>query len=186
MRASIVKYLFWEELYNVRQTAIIVGISEDYVRKVIKGERAKSCEPSYEEVTEGMIRRKETIDKIMGLNGAYFVDGTQKYNYISLLSYLGYTNDELKTIFPLDNSTFMSVAANRSKQAWRNFDSTLLNISPEDYNFTFIESAVDDDGDGTVDDKKGAKDQEKMEWKRNNRKEQKILSRNCKLSKNRI
>ena len=185
MRASAIKYLFWEELYSVRQTAIITGTSEDYVRKVVKGERAKGCAVSIEEITENMIRRKEVIDKAVSLNGAYFIDGTQKYNYISLLSYLGYTNDELKVIFPLDNSTFMSVAANRSGQAWRQFDSTLIGISEEDYHFTFMET---DKGEVVltqqeIEDKRA---QELAEWKRTNRKAQKLESRNCKISKIRV
>lgn len=184
MRAAAIKYLYWGELYNVRQTAIITGASEDYVRKVIKEERARGCAASYEDVTEDMLRRKETIDRVMGLRGAYFIEGTQKYNYVSLLAYLGYSYDELRAIFPLDNSTFMSVAARRSAQAWRQFDSTMIGIPTEDYSFTFLEEITK--AEVKLMESPDTKAKEMAEWKRNQRREQKILSRNCKISKNRI
>lgn len=182
MRAAAIKYLYWEELYNVRQTSIITGASEDYVRKVIKGERAKGCEPSYEDIGDAMLERKEVIDKVMSLRGAYFVDGTQKYNYISLLAYLGYNDEELRAIFPLDNNTFMSVAAHRSGQAWREFDSTLIGISDEDYRKTFIDEPImSESAKAVIEEDK--REKEMAEWRRQQRKEQKMATRRDRLPK---
>lgn len=185
MRAAAIKYLYWEELYNVRQTSIITGASEDYVRKVIKGERAKGCVASYEDINDDMLERKQVIDKVMGLKGAYFVDETQKYNYVSLLAYLGYSDEELKVIFPLDNDTFMRVAAHRSGQAWRDFDSTLIGITAEDYRKTFIDEPTTSEA-AKVKIEENKREQELAEWRRQQRREQKIASRNCKISKIRV
>jgi hypothetical protein len=182
MRAAAIKYLYWDELYNVRQTAIITGASEDYVRKVIKGERAKGCAASFEDINDSMLARKQVIDKVMSLKGAFFVDGTQKYNYISLLAYLGYNDEELRAIFPLDNNTFMSVAAHRSGQAWREFDSTLIGITEEDYRKTFIdEPEISAAAKAVIEEDK--REKEMAEWRRKQRKEQKMATRKEQISR---
>ena len=141
MKASIVKY-FFSAGYTMRQTAIISEVSEDYVRKIMSGKRAQSIEANDASVTEGMRRRARTIDYVMSLKGADFVEGSQRYNYISLLSYMGFALDELRIIFPLDRASFLGVAALRSGEAWKNFDSTLIGLPQEEYNFTFIDKVV--------------------------------------------
>lgn len=137
MKAEIVKY-FFNAGYSIRQTAIISEVSEDYVRKILGGKRAQSIEASDAQVTEGMRRRARVIDYVMSLKGADFVDGTQKYNYISLLSYMGFTVGELRLIYPTDRHAFIGVAALRSGEAWKSLDSTILGIPQEDYDFTFV------------------------------------------------
>ena len=92
MKASIVKY-FFSAGYTMRQTAIISEVSEDYVRKIMSGKRAQSIEANDASVTEGMRRRARTIDYVMSLKGAAFVEGSQRYNYISLLCFIGFTFD---------------------------------------------------------------------------------------------
>lgn len=174
-RASIVKYLYWEELYSIRECAIISGLTEDYIRKLIKEVRAADSEISYEGITEEMLKRKEVIDRVTSLRGAYFIQGSQKYNYISLLSYLGYTVDELKLIFPTDKSTFIAIAALRSKKAWREFDSTIIGVEKDDFSSTFLEKIDVRKEKEKIE--KERKDDELMAWKRNNRREMKINNR---------
>lgn len=141
MKASIVKY-FFNSGYTIRQTAIISEVSEDYVRKIMSGKRAQSIDSSDEHVTEGMRRRARVIDYVMSLKGADFVEGSQRYNYISLLSYMGYTLDELRIIFPYDRHSFLGVAALRSGEAWKNFDATIIGLPQEDYLFTFVDKVA--------------------------------------------
>ena len=138
MLASIVKY-FYGEGYSIRQTAIISEVSEDYVRKIIAGKRAKEIPASKEGVTDGMLRRKRTIDYIMTLRGYQFIEGTNKYSYISLLSYMGFTIDEIQLLFPLDKRSFIGVAVFRSGSAWKNFESARIGLDQRDYDFTFIQ-----------------------------------------------
>jgi hypothetical protein len=138
MKAGVVKY-FFNAGYTLRQTAIISEVTEDYVRKIMSGKRAQSIEATDTAVTEGMRRRARVIDYVMSLKGADFVEGSQRYNYISLLSYMGYTLEELRLIFPLDRQSFIGVAALRSGEAWKNFDATLIGLPQEDYLFTFVE-----------------------------------------------
>ena len=141
MKASIVKY-FFNAGYTIRQTAIISEVSEDYVRKIMGGKRAQSIEASDAGVTEGMRRRARVIDYVMSLKGGDFVEGSQRYNYISLLSYMGYTLDELRIIFPTDRASFLGVAALRSGEAWKNFDAMVIGLPQEDYLFTFVEKVA--------------------------------------------
>ena len=141
MKASIVKY-FFNAGYNIRQTAIISEVSEDYVRKIMGGKRAQSIEASDASVTEGMRRRARIIDYVVSLKGADFVEGSQRYNYVSLLSYMGYTLDELRVIFPLDRASFLGIAALRSGEAWKNFDATIIGLPQADYLFTFVEKVA--------------------------------------------
>lgn len=141
MKAEIVKY-FFSLGYTIRQTAIISEVSEDYVRKILSGKRAQSIQPNAELVTEGMRKRAKVIDYVMSLKGADFIEGTQKYNYISLLSYMGFTVGELKLIYPLDRASFVSIAALRSGEAWKGFDATAIGLSQEDYNFTFVDKVA--------------------------------------------
>lgn len=138
MKASIIKH-FFKLGYTLRQTSIIGEVTEDYARKIIGGKRAQSIEASSSEVTEGMRRRARTIDYVMSLRGLDGVSGPQKFNYISLLSYMGYTLDELRLLFPNDRPAFVGIAALRSGEAWRSFESELIGLPQEDYNFTFIE-----------------------------------------------
>lgn len=123
----------------MRQTAIISELSEDYVRKLIYEQRSNKAEPSLEGMTSGMLRRKKVIDEIMSLRGGMFVERDQKYCYISLLAYMGFTIDEIKELYPLDNASFISVSVYRSGGAWKNFDSSILGINPDDYRYTFVE-----------------------------------------------
>lgn len=139
MKASIAKALYWDLGYSVRQTAIISELSEDYVRKLIHEQRSVSKEPDLSSMTEGMKRRQKTIDTIMSLRGAYFVENDQKFCYISLLSYMGFTREEIGAIFPLDNTTFLGVATYRSSGAWKRFDSTIIGVLQSDYSYTFLE-----------------------------------------------
>lgn len=106
------------------------------------GKRAQSIEASDVSVTEGMRRRVRVIDYVMSLRGADFVEGSQRYNYVSLLSYMGYTLDELRIIFPLDKASFLGVAALRSGEAWKGFNATIIGLPQEDYLFTFVEKVA--------------------------------------------
>ena len=177
MKIAIVKYLYWVECYTIRQVAIIAGCSEDYVRKIVRGDRGKEIAANYEGMTENMVERKQVIDRVMSLRGAYIVDAAQKYNYISLLAYMGFGVDEIRTIYPTDKNSFIGVAALRSGQAWRNFDSNEIGIDEEMFRNTFIEPKEEQVAEK---EKEQAAQQELAEWKRKQRRERKIASKNCK------
>lgn len=178
MKIAIIKYLYWEENYTVRQTSIIVGCSEDYVRKIVREDRGKDIAANYEGITESMVERKQVIDKVMSLRGTYFITGTQKYNYISLLAYMGYDPEEIRTIFPTDKTSFLGVAALRSGKAWQGFDSSIIGIEPEQFAATFLYNKEELKTAEKVEE--DTKALEMAEWKRKNRREKKLASKNCK------
>lgn len=181
-RAAIAKYLYEVENYTIRQTAIISEFSEDYIRKLIAHQRSKDVGPSFEGITDGMLRRKNTIDKVMSLQGCYFVMADQKYCYISLLSYMGFALDELQMLFPTDNRTFLRVAALRSAGAWKRLDSAVLGIAPEDFSYTFLEH----DSSWEPQSKEAEKENEDyLKWRQEQRKAQKLLNKSKIQRKNR-
>jgi hypothetical protein len=132
MIANIVKAM-WDEYYTVRQCSLIAGCSYDYALKLVKGERGHRVVASVEDMTDTQLERKKILDILLSLRGYMFVDKTQKYAYIALLGYLGFTDTQIAMLYPHDRIHFIRQATHYSDKAWQDFDSTAIGMPREEY-----------------------------------------------------
>ena len=117
--------------YSRRYCALITGVSETYVRKVL-GEVEDFDVETHQPSLECVLRRR-VLDHIIEGAGYAYIPKNEKYAYVSLLGYLGFDYKKLRELFPEDQPQFLYMALHRSNKAWRDFDSTVIGIDQEDY-----------------------------------------------------
>ena len=101
--------------YSPRHCALIAGVSDSYARRIINTVEEVNLEGYTPDID--CILRRRILDHIIGAVGYVFVPNSEKYAYVSLLGYLGYTYQELHNIFPEDQGQFIYMALHRSDKA---------------------------------------------------------------------
>lgn len=119
--------------YSPRHCSIIAGVSDSYARRIINAVEEFDVD-GYSPDINCVLRRK-ILDHIVDSAGYVFIPNSEKYSYISLLGYLGFTHGELKALFPEDKGQFIYMALHRSDKAWRNLRSDFMGVDQEDYDF---------------------------------------------------
>lgn len=119
------------EGYNVRQCALIAGVSDSYARRIINNVDEVDLTNYYPPLE--CIMRRRVLDHIIESAGVAFIPNSEKYAYVSLLGYLGFTHKELKLLFPEDQPQFIYMALHRSDKAWRNLNADIIGVDQEDY-----------------------------------------------------
>ncbi len=132
---SVAKYLYTENYYSIRECALVVGKSESYVRKILRGERGGVYKPSLDKIDADSIARLETLNFIMSLENCEKVGPNMRYQYISLLAHLGYDYMQISSLFAGNQRWFIWRAMNRSNKAWKDLKTEALKLSQEKYNF---------------------------------------------------
>lgn len=100
MVANIIRWLRYEEYYSPRAIALIVGCSYDTVLKTLRGEVYPKVLPSFEGLTDEMLERKYTVDKLYNLELVYEIQDMEQLGYYAtLLRYLGYSKEHLRILF---------------------------------------------------------------------------------------
>lgn len=132
---SVVKFLYTYYYYSMRECALVVGKSESYVRKILNGTRGNQYAPSLDKTDDNSLKRIETLDRLMSLDNYEDVPPNSRYQYISLLAYLGFDYGQMEHLFAGNKNCFIWRAMNRSNKAWKDFDTTSLDINQDDYKF---------------------------------------------------
>jgi hypothetical protein len=117
--------------YSVRRSALIAGVSDAYARKIL----SDIYELDLGDYCPGIdcVIRRRVLDHIVEGAGYAYIPKSEKYAYMSLLGYLGYTYKELREMFPEDQPQFIYMALHRSDKAWRNLDASVIGVDQEDY-----------------------------------------------------
>lgn len=121
--------------YSNRHCELIAQVSRAYAHRIlstIDDSDLDSWIGNYTPPLECVIRRK-ILDHIVETAGLPYVPRYQRYNYISLLGYLGFTFKQLSVMFAEDQPEFIYNAIHRSNKAWKNLDPEYIGVSQEDY-----------------------------------------------------
>lgn len=121
--------------YSNRHCELIAQVSRVYAYKVLTNLDDTTLDSwigDYSPPVECVIRRR-VLDHIVETAGLPYVPRHYRYNYISLLGYLGFTFKQLSAMFAEDQPEFIYNAIHRSNKAWKELDSEYIGVSQEDY-----------------------------------------------------
>lgn len=137
MVANIIRWLRYEEYYSPRAIALIVGCSYDTVLKTLRGEVYPKVLPSFEGLTDEMLERKYTVDKLYNLELVYEIQDIEQLGYYAtLLRYLGYSKEHLRILFQNMSSGWVH-SRYFAKDEWKKFNYALLGIEQEQWKDVF-------------------------------------------------